>query len=107
MTGGDTDRRDLVGLDAYRDDVHRSTYAATLQRQRASGRRVIITETGCATYRGAAAAGGMAWTVVARGSGGRRLRPGVVRDEAEQAGELDALRDLAEQSGVDGAFIYT
>jgi len=51
--------------------------------------------------------GGMAWTVVARGSGGRRLRPGVVRDEAEQAGELDALRDLAEQSGVDGAFIYT
>jgi len=51
--------------------------------------------------------GGMASTVVARGSGGRRLRPGVVRDEAEQAGELDALRDLAEQSGVDGAFIYT
>lgn len=44
---------------------------------------------------------------VERGSRGRRLRPGVVRDEAEQAGELDALLDLAEQSGVDGAFIYT
>jgi hypothetical protein len=97
---------DMVGLDAYRDANNRGTYAATLQHQ-AVGRRVVVTETGCATYRGAAAAGGMAWTAVERRHEPWRLRPGVVRDEAEQAGELGELLDLAEQSGADGVFIYT
>ena len=98
---------DMVGLDAYRDATNRAVYATTLTRHRAAGRRVVITETGCATYRGAGAAGGMAWRVVERLEEPRRLRPGVVRDEREQAVELGELLDLAEQSGVDGVFIYT
>jgi hypothetical protein len=98
---------DIVGLDAYRDADNRATYAATLAKHLGAGRRVVVTETGCATYRGAAAAGGMAWTAVERRDEPRRLRPGVVRDEREQAEELGELLDLAEQGGVDGVFIYT
>jgi hypothetical protein len=98
---------DIVGLDAYRDASNRSGYAETLGRHRGAGRPVIVTETGCATYRGAAAAGGMGWNVVDRGERPWRLRPGVVRDEREQADEIGALLDAIESRGLDGAFIYT
>jgi hypothetical protein len=98
---------DVVGLDAYRDAANRATYADTLRRYQSGDRRVVVTETGCATYRGAGAAGGMGWNVTDRGARTRRLRPGIVRDEAEQAAELEAVLTLADQSGVDGVFIYT
>jgi hypothetical protein len=98
---------DMVGLDAYRDANNRTTYAGTIERHREGGRRVVITELGCATYRDAAAAGGMAWTAVERRTEPRRLRSGIVRDEREQADELGELLDLADQSGADGVFIYT
>jgi hypothetical protein len=98
---------DLIGLDAYRDAASRDSCAGMLRRHAGTGRRVVITETGCATYRGAAAAGGMAWTAVERTGEPRRLREGVVRDEHEQAGELENLLAEGAASGVSGAFIYT
>ena len=61
----------------------------------------------CATYRGAADAGGLAWTAVERDAEPRRLRDGIVRDETAQVQELAGLLATAESSGMDGAFIYT
>jgi hypothetical protein len=98
---------DIVGVDAYRDAATRGTYADMLKMRLEAGPPVVITEVGCATYRGAADAGAMAWTAVERSGGARRLRDGIERDEAEQAHELDELLGIIEDSGVDGAFIYT
>ncbi len=98
---------DIVGVDAYRDATNHGVYGVQLRERVAGGRPVVITEVGCATYRGAADAGAMAWTAVERSGGSRRLRDGIVRDETEQARELDELLDAIDASGADGAFIYT
>lgn len=102
----DWSRFDMVGVDAYRDAANRDIYADRL-RSLSGSRPVVITETGCATYRGAADAGGLAWTAVDRSAQPRRLRDGIKRDESGQATELAAVLDLAELNSVDGALIYT
>ncbi len=98
---------DIVGVDAYRDATNRATYADQLRARVAGGRPVVVTEVGCATYRGAADAGAMAWTAVERDGEVRRLRDGIERDESAQAAELDDLLATLDATGVDGAFIYT
>ena len=103
----DWSRFDLVGVDAYRDAGNRAGYAEVLRAQVEHGRPVVVTETGCATFRGAADLGSLAWTAVDRGATPRRLKDFIVRDEAEQASELGAVLDLVEASGIDGAFVYT
>jgi hypothetical protein len=97
---------DIVGVDAYRDAGNRATYPETLRALARHHRPVVITEFGCATYRGAADAGGLAWTAMERGAE-PRLRDGIVRDETAQAQELADLLATAEASGIDGSFIYT
>lgn len=103
----DWTRFEFVGVDAYRDASNRGTYADLIRARVAGGRPVVVTEVGCATYRGAADAGAMAWTAVDRDGDIRRLRTGIEREESEQAAELDDLLRILDDSGVDGAFIYT
>ena len=103
----DWTRFDIVGVDAYRDAGTRDGYAPRLRGLSQHGKPVVVTETGCATYTGAADAGGLAWTAVDRSATPRRLREGIVRDEDGQARELDALLQLIDASGADGAFVYT
>ena len=98
---------DFVGVDVYRDASNRESYPDILRGLSRHQRPVVITEFGCATYRGAAAKGGLAWTAVERDGNLRRLREGIERDEQEQARELSELLAVAASCGVDGAFIYT
>ena len=98
---------DFVGVDAYRDASNRQGYPATLKTLADHGLPVLVTEFGCAAYRGAAEAGGLAWTAVERTSRPPRLRAGIERDEAEQATEVGGLLALMETAGLEGAFIYT
>jgi hypothetical protein len=98
---------DFVGVDAYRDAFSREGYAETLRALTAHGLPVVVTEAGCATYAGAADAGGMAWTAVERSRDGARLREGIERDEAEQARELSAVLEIVEKSALVGAFVFT
>jgi hypothetical protein len=98
---------DMIGVDAYRDASNRAAYSDMLRALARQRQPVVITEFGCATYRGAADAGGLAWTAIERGAEPRRLREGIMRDEAAQAQELAGLLATAESSGMDGAFIYT
>jgi hypothetical protein len=97
---------DVVGVDAYRDASNRDGYADRLRAQARADRPIVVTEFGCATYRGAAKVGGMGWAVVER-TQGARLREGIVRDEVAQAAEISELLDVMESSGVSGAFVYT
>lgn len=119
----DWSRFDIVGVDAYRDATNRTTYVDALRTRIEHERRVVVTEFGCATYRGAADRGGMAWDVVERGSDGRGRRrvagggtpgaggphlvDGIVRDESSQAAELIDQLDAIQVAGADGAFVYT
>ena len=98
---------DIVGVDAYRDAGTRDGYSSRLRGLVQHAKPVVVTETGCATYAGAAEAGGLAWTAVDRSATPRRLREGIVRDEDGQARELGALLQLIDASGADGAFVYT
>ncbi len=98
---------DFVGVDAYRDASNRQDYPDRLKSLTRNGIPVVITEVGCATYRGAAEAGGLGWTVVDRSTDKPALREGVERDELEQAAELSDIVHLAQESGVEGVFIYT
>jgi hypothetical protein len=98
---------DIVGVDAYRDSSNRQDYPAMLGRLADHELPIVITEFGCASYRGAAEAGGFAWTAVERTKRPPRLREGIVRDEAEQAKEVAAVLALIEAADIDGAFIYT
>ncbi len=98
---------DVVGVDAYRDAQNRAGFDAHLKAYLAYGKPVVVTEFGCATFRGAAAQGSMAWTVAERGTTPTRLKAGTVRDESEQARELIDLLRTFDAAGVDGSFIYT
>lgn len=98
---------DVVGVDAYRDAANRGGFVENLRAYARHGRPVVVTEFGCATFRGAADLGGLAWTVVDRGVSPRRLPPGTVRDEAGQAAELTGMLGAFEAAGVRGAFVYT
>ena len=98
---------DIVGIDAYRDADTRAGFADTLAGYGRHGKPVVVTEFGCATFHGAADMGSMAWTVADRSSSPTRLKPGTVRDEAEQARELADLLHSYDAAGLEGAFIYT
>lgn len=103
----DWSRFDLAGIDAYRDAGNRDAYVAMLRAWMSHGKPLVITEVGCATYRGSADLGSLAWTAVDRGAKPRRLKEGIDRDEVEQATEIVAVLDLIASSGAEGAFIYT
>jgi hypothetical protein len=98
---------DLVGVDAYRDAGNRATYTEDLRAYTQHGKPVVVTELGCATYRGADEKGALAWTAIDRTAHPRRLQPDVIRDEELQAREIGDLLDTLPSTGVDGAFVYT
>jgi hypothetical protein len=105
---------DIIATDAgYRTAATRASYPecmrAYVERGRALGKPVAITEFGCATYRGAGVEAGhgdvhIVWDDHARAIG---LTGEVVRDEGEQATYVRELLDVYEAEGIDAAFVYT
>lgn len=75
-------------------------------------RPVAITEFGCCTYRGAAAAGGRGFAILDITAPGLnstppRLNGRYVRDEAEQARELTEMLSIFDAARVDATFVMT
>jgi hypothetical protein len=106
----DWNRFDVVGLDLYRDARIQDRFREILSRYFAFGLPVAITEFGCCTYRGAAAAGGRGFAILdtARGdSTPARLDGEYLRDEGEQAREVRDLLTIFDQAGVDATFVMT
>lgn len=102
----DWSRFDLAGIDAYRDATNRDRFSELLEESH-GGLSTVVTEAGCSTFAGAADLGSLGWTALDRTTEPRRLKDGVVRDEAGQAAELGAVLDLVERSAVEGVFVYT
>ncbi len=98
---------DIVGIDAYRDAHTRAGFSEKLDGYLSHGKHVVVTEFGCATFRGAADMGSMAWTMADRSSSPAQLKPGTVRDEAEQVRELADLLRTYDAASLEGGFIYT
>jgi hypothetical protein len=98
---------DVVATDAYRDASNAAGYRDQVRALTRHGKPAVVTEFGCCTFRGAADAGALGWTIV-RGRGDDRAIDGEhVRDEAEQARYLLELLAIFEQEGIDSAFWFT
>jgi hypothetical protein len=104
---------DIIATDAgYRSAATRATYAecmrAYVERGRAMGKPVAITEFGCGAHRGAEDTAGMndpiVWDDHAHAV---RLKGELVRDEEGQAMYVRELLDIYEAEGIDAAFVYT
>lgn len=97
---------DLVGVNLYRDRWNERTYTADLRRLRSSGKPVIITEFGCATFEGAERQGGGGWMIVDFDADPPAVKPGHERSERVQATCLDELLTLFVAEAVDGAYVF-
>ena len=105
---------DIIATDAgYRTAATRASYPecmrAYVERGRALGKPVAITEFGCATYHGAGDEAGIGdkrivWDDHARAIG---LTGDLVRDEDEQATYVREVLDVYDSVGMDAAFVYT
>jgi hypothetical protein len=106
---------DIVGVDHYRDDRVKDRYLEMLEPHLGTGRPVVVSEVGMRTYAGASGSGALGFGITDTASFvlhqlfGRLVRvrnkPGYVRDEAGQAGELDETLSILESSAVAGWFV--
>jgi hypothetical protein len=103
---------DIIATDAaYRTAATRSSYPecmrAYVERGRALGKPVAITEFGCGAYRGAGDVVGsdpIVWDDHAHAIG---FKGDVVRDEEEQRTYVRELLEVYESERIDAAFVYT
>jgi hypothetical protein len=98
---------DIVSVDLYRDRTNAATYREQLRQYFGPGKPVVITEFGCATYRGAADRGALGFMIVDDTGKPRKLNAEYERSEAEQAQYLADLLTIFEQENVDGAFWFS
>jgi hypothetical protein len=98
---------DFVCVDAYRDARTRTTFEQTLDPYFSWSLPVVISETGCCTYRGAEDAGGMGWAIIDYTRSSLRLDGDYVRDEALQAREITETLEILDRRGVIGTFVMT
>lgn len=107
----DWGRFDIIGIDLYRDKRNRDVYPNLIERYKAYGKPVVITEFGCCTFRGAEDMGGTGFTIIDWGQEWPpeqppRLKGNFVYDQSLQARELaDQLRVIS-ATGIEGAFVF-
>jgi hypothetical protein len=101
---------DLAGVNLYRagTDADADAYERHLDALlRGCGRPLVVTEFGCGAHDGADLRGAASFLAVNWFADPPRLRRGTARNEAVQAGYLDALLGLYRDRGVHGAFVFT
>ena len=99
---------DFLSVDLYGGaQVSTAGFLDMLRRFLAQGRPVAITEFGCCTYRGAAAAGGRGFAIIDRHKQPPQLDGEYVRDESEQSRELSRMLGVFDDAGVDATFVMT
>lgn len=103
----DWGRFDCACLDVYRDETSPTWLEQVLASTLAQNRPLVISETGCCTYRGAERAGGMGWAIIDYTKEPPQLDGDYERDEALQARELIETLELLQGSGATGVFVMT
>lgn len=97
---------DRIGINLYRDDSNRRSYASTISKLAATAKPVIITEFGTCSYAGAEIAGGIGHDLIDHSTTPPSLDPASVRDEAAQADHLSEVIEIFEPQGAGGCFVY-
>jgi hypothetical protein len=98
---------DIVSVDAYRDAGNAGRFIADLRKNLGHGKPLAVTEFGCCAYQGAAARGGMGWSIAEYSEGGTpQLTGDYQRDETEQVTYLRELHEIFRTEGVDLAFWF-
>lgn len=98
---------DFASVDLYRSADNAARFDQLVRGYRAHGKPVVITEFGCCTYRGAAAAGGTGWLIVDHLATPPVLNGDYVRDESVQATYFTELMDVFDAEDVHGAFWFS
>ncbi len=98
---------DIVAVDAYRDASNAGTFQSELRKHLGHGKPLAISEYGCCGYAGAAARGGMGWSIIELDGDVPRLDGDYLRDEDEQVRYLRELNEVFTAEGVDLAFWFT
>lgn len=97
---------DFVCVDIYRDVTIKEDFSKILESYTKHGKPVVVGEFGCCTYEGAENCGGWGWNILDE-LDSEELNGSFVRNESVQAYELTEQLYILENSGVDGAFVYT
>ncbi|MGW1892436.1 hypothetical protein ACWCP6_19665 [Streptomyces sp. NPDC002004] len=95
-----------MGANLYLTARNKATYTEKVRALHRHGKPVVIIEFGCCTFTGAKELGGMGFTVVDWEREPPVVKDGYVRNEREQADEIDELLDLYLAEQVHGAFVY-
>lgn len=98
---------DVVGLDYYAHYDTDAEYTPDLDQYRRWNKPVMVLEFGCCTFTGAAKAGGMGWDVVDWEAEPPVIKPGIVRDEREQAEHIARMLRVFRAEGLMGAHLYS
>jgi hypothetical protein len=98
---------DYAGLNLYPDQSSPAWLDRLLESTLAHGKPLLVSETGCCTYRGAERAGGMGGAIIDSTKQPLQLDGEYERDERLQARELIETLELPEARGVDGVFVMT
>jgi hypothetical protein len=96
---------DIVSVDAYGDTS--DAFRQGVREYPRLGKPLAATEFGSCTYRGAAARGGLGWTIVDYDADPPHIDGAYQRDEEEQARYLREMIALFDEEGVDTAFWFT
>ncbi|MEV8421907.1 abortive infection protein [Streptomyces niveus] len=97
---------DFAGQNYYRMAYNTEQYTDGLRAHLDHGKPLLITEFGCCTFEGAAAAGPTGFDIIDWSADPPVLTGAYVRSEQEQADYLTDLLDLYESHGVHGAYVY-
>lgn len=103
---------DIVSADLYRDSSNAAGYRELLRGYARFGKPVVVSEFGCCTYTGAAAAGGAGFMIFDYDPQAPEVTvklkvTGLRRDEAEQSRYLRELLAIFGEEGIHGAFWHT
>lgn len=98
---------DIVGLDYYEFFGTDAEYTTDFDRYRRWNKPIMVLEFGCCTYTGAAEAGGMGWDIFDTGPTPPVIKPGIVRDEREQAEHIARMLRVFGKEKLVGAHLYS
>lgn len=98
---------DVVGLDYYTYFDTDAEYTPDLGKYRRWGKPIMVLEFGCCTFTGAARAGGLGWDVVDYEADPPVIKPGIVRNEREQADHIARMLRVFDTEQMMGAHLYS
>jgi hypothetical protein len=98
---------DLAGIDYYRGSYNKSDYLKQLQQFKTIPIKLIITEFGCCTYKGAENKGAMGWAIADWSKKRPELKGDFIRDEEVQSNTILELLNIFKGNEIVGAFIFT